>query len=337
MEQKSREQNTDLSTFTKAELFDRLTKANADNEALIEKINELNTRIEELTTPPHNDWHSWFYALLMILLNKFDSVDVDREVMLGIQAPRADFIVINEDKSVDLGLKIFSLFDKHNVAEFKSPDDALNMFTLWKGIGYVGFYLNHVKEKGKDIDISEVTLSFFRETKPDALFKELGGHIVDGPAKGIYYIKNWLVDIPIQIIVTRELEGDEYAGFRAISKKPKEEDVVAFMKKHGKESEVSSFVRAYADGVSKVDSDLMEELKGRYPEMSKTLMEIMEPEINERVSTAVSNDRRANLYLYVQNGTMTVDNAAKNAGISTDEFRSGMNNYINSQRQMQTV
>ena len=71
--------------------------------------------------------------------------------------------------------------------------------------------------------------------------------------------------------------------------------------------------------------------------MSKTLMEIMEPEINERVSTAVSNDRRANLYLYVQNGTMTVDNAAKNAGISTDEFRSGMNNYINSQRQMQTV
>lgn len=85
----------------------------------------------------------------MILLNKFDSVDVDREVMLGIQAPRADFIVVNEDKSVDLGLKIFSLFDKHNVAEFKSPDDALNMFTLWKGIGYVGFYLNHVKEKEK--------------------------------------------------------------------------------------------------------------------------------------------------------------------------------------------
>ena len=145
------------------------------------------------------------------------------------------------------------------------------------------------------------------------------------------------MDIPIQIIVTKELKGDEYAGFRAISTKPKEEDVVAFMKEHGKESEVSSFVRAYADGVSKVDSDLMEELKGRYPEMSKTLMEIMEPEINERVSTAVSNDRRANLYLYVQNGTMTVDNAAKNAGISTDEFRSGMNNYINSQRQMQTV
>ena len=326
MEQKPQEQNTDLSALTKAELIDRLTKADADNEAL-------KRRIEVLTTPPHNDWHSWFYALLMILLNKFDSVDVDREVMLGIQAPRADFIVVNEDRSVDLGLNIFSLFDKHNVAEFKSPDDALNMFTLWKGIGYVGFYLNHVKEKGKDIDISEVTLSLFRETKPDALFKELGDRIVDGPAKGIYYIKNWTCDIPIQIIVTRELEGDEYAGFRAISKKPKEEDVIAFMKEHRNESEVSSFVRAYADGISKVDSNLMEELKVRYPEMSKTLMEIMEPEINERIR----NHDRTNLYNYVQKGGMTIEFAANEAGISTDEFRSGMNDYINSQRQMRTV
>jgi len=49
------EQKAELSALTKDEL--------------IEKINELNTRIEELTTPPHNDWHSWFYALLMILGN----------------------------------------------------------------------------------------------------------------------------------------------------------------------------------------------------------------------------------------------------------------------------
>jgi len=178
-----------------------------------------------------------------------------------------------------------------------------------------------------------VTLSFFRESKPDALFKELGDHIVDGPAKGIYYIKNWLVDIPIQIIVTRELEGDEYAGFRAISKKPKEEDVVAFIKEHGKESKVASFVRAYADGVSKVDSDLIEELKGRYPEMSKTLMEIMEPEINERMR----NRDRTNLYLYVQDGDMMLENAARRAGITTDQFRTEMTAHGYHLPQAQTI
>ncbi len=33
------------------------------------------------------------------------------------------------------------------------------------------------------------------------------------------------------------------------------------MKEHGDESEISSFVKAYADGVSKVDSDLMEDIE----------------------------------------------------------------------------
>ena len=58
------------------------------------------------------------------------------------------------------------------------------------------------------------------------------------------------------------------------------------------------------------------------------------------VDEEIENTTRTNLYLYVQNGTMTVDNAAKNAGISTEEFRTGMNNYINSQQrqqQLQTV
>ena len=34
--------------------------------------------------------------------------------------------------------------------------------------------------------------------------------------------------------------------------------------------------------------------------------------------------RENNLYVYVRNGTMTMDNAALNAGITTDQFRSEM-------------
>ena len=164
--------------------------------------------------------------------------------MLGVQAPRADFIIIVEDdERIDLGLKIFSFFKKHDILEFKSPDDELNMFTLLKGVAYVFFYMNDVKEKGEDINMSEITLSFFREAKPVKLIKQLGKCVENGPSKGIYYIKNWEVNIPIQIVVTGELEGEEYAGFRAISKKPREEDVVAFIEEHGKDKEIASFVR----------------------------------------------------------------------------------------------
>ena len=298
------------------------------HDELVAIIKDLKAQLDTLLNPPPNDWHAWFYALLRITFHKYPTVDVLREVMLGVQAPRADFIIIVDDQKLNLGLKIFSFFKKHDILEFKSPDDELNMFTLWKGVGYVSFYLNDVKEKGKDIDMSEITLSFFRESKPVKLFEQLGKCIEKGPADGIYYIKNWEVNIPIQIVVTKELKGEEYAGFRAISKKPKEEDVLAFMKEHGNDKEIASFVKAFGDGVSKVDSDLMEEIKGRYPEMGKTLMQIMQPEIDEKINDAT----RTNLFLYVQDGAMNLDYAAKQANLTVDQFQTQMNEYVKSHK-----
>ena len=69
--------------------------------------------------------------------------------------------------------------------------------------------------------------------------------------------------------------------------------------------------------------------------MSKTLMEIMEPEINERVN----NTTRTNLYDYVQDGGMTIDYAARRAGISTDQFRTEMtaHGYQLPQETLQTM
>ena len=307
-------------------------------------IKKQQKQLDAFLNPPPNDWHAWFYALLRITFHKYPTVDVLREVMLGVQAPRADFIVIVEDQKLNLGLKIFSFFRKHDILEFKSPDDELNMFTILKGVAYVFFYMNDVKEKGKDIGMSEVTLSFFREAKPVKLFSQLGDCVEKGPADGIYYIKNWEVNIPIQVVVTGELKGEEYAGFRAISKKPKEDDVLAFMKEHGNDKEIASFVKAFGDGVSKVDSDLMEEIKGRYPEMGKTLMQIMQPEIDvvvkDAVDTAVTTARadehekttRTIYFTLVQDGDLTLERAAQKIGISVDQFQTQMNEYVKSRK-----
>ncbi len=103
------------------------------------------------------------------------------------------------------------------------------------------------------------------------------------------------------------------------------------MTKQETDSDVKALLRQFLEMLSKLDSDTVEEMNRRKPEMAKTWRDIF------GVDEEIENTTRTNLYLYVQNGTMTVDNAAKNAGISTEEFRSGMNNYINSQRQMQTV
>ena len=53
------------------------------------------------------------------------------------------------------------------------------------------------------------------------------------------------------------------------------------------------------------------------------------------VDQEIENTTRTNLYGYAQRGTMTIENAAQEAGITVDQFRTEMNNYINSQQQSQ--
>ena len=60
--------------------------------------------------------------------------------------------------------------------------------------------------------------------------------------------------------------------------------------------------------------------------MGKTLMQIMQPEIDEKVNTAIDNATRTNLFLYVQDGAMNLDYAAKQAKLSTADFSAAMTN-----------
>ena len=46
------------------------------------------------------------------------------------------------------------------------------------------------------------------------------------------------------------------------------------------------------------------------------------------VKDAVNDATRNNLFSYVQNGTMTLTNAATNAGLTVDQFQTQMNEYV---------
>ena len=100
---------------------------NMSEEERKQHIAKLKEELAKLEKPPHNDWHSWFHALLNLKLYKFlDKITIDPEPVLGVEPPRADFLILTEEEGLDLGLEVFQIFRKHNVIEFKSPDDELN-------------------------------------------------------------------------------------------------------------------------------------------------------------------------------------------------------------------
>ena len=201
-------------------------------------------------------------------------------------------------------------------------------------VAYAALFINRDR-----VSSDEVTLTLIRAAKPVQLFgvlKKAGAVIEEGPTKGIYIVKNWKVDFPIQIIVSTELKGEEYAIFRTISKKPSTDDIKLIMRWAENESDpvIKQFLRDYLEMLSEMDREVLNEAKGRDPEMAKAWREIF------GVDEEIENTTRTNLYNYVQKGGMTIEFAANEAGISTEEFQSGMNNYINSQQrqqQLQTV
>ena len=271
--------------------------------------------------PPQSDWHSWMDTLLHIMLHRYyPDVDIIREFVLGSQPQRADFIVLKEKSVIDLELKIFAVFRKHNIVEFKSPDDELSIEVLWKTVSYTGSYIDYMKDKDPVSD-NEVTITLIRGAKPIKLLKELSGH-VEQIEKGIYYIKNWKVDLPIQIIVTTELEGEEYAGIRAISKNPKEEDIKKVFENNKAETDpdMRKYYRAYWEISNKLTGEILEKVKRRNPEMAKTLMDLVRPEINAEFDELTRN----NLFTYVSDGVMPVEYAAKKAELTTADFIASM-------------
>ena len=287
----------------------------------IEEIKRLRARLEELEKPPQNDWHAWFLAMLNISLFPYlDKIKIESEHLLGVEPPRADFLIIEEEDDVDLGLDIFKIFRRHNIIEFKNPTDTLDRRTLRKVIGYGSYYISQSPHKD-DIKPEEVTLSIFRDTKPAELFRELGSRVIETDTKGIYHIEG-VTDLPFQIVVTGELEGKEYAGYRLITKKADVDDLEQIVRDSNGSTEqfVLNQYRAFFDKLALVNEEFIDKIKRRNDMKYNGWLDAFRPEIDKEIASVVED----NLFEYVNDGVMQIDYAARKANVTVDDFKKGM-------------
>ena len=338
-------ENTNITNITAPTDLSALTK-----EELIGIVESQRAEIAALDNPPPNDWHSMAYAMLHIILFRFKQVNIKHEFPLGAQPPRADFIVVDDNETIDLDSAVFKIFRKTNIIEFKSPDDELSEQVLWKVVGYASLYIAKY-----GVDDCDITITLLRDTKPVKLLKELADFVELGDANdtddaddangdnGIYYIKDWKVGFPIQIVVTSSLKGKENTGFRAISKNPRIEDIEQLLRdvSEAKDTDLIGWFRDFLDLFSRLDSETVEEMKRRDPDMARTWRDIfgVDAEISNARADERANTTRTNLYTYVQDGDMMLENAARRAGLTEEQFRTEMTNhgYRVPQESLQTV
>ena len=239
-------------------------------------------------------WHSGFVAAVDLELsaNRNDLI-YEREYNLNTKPLAIDLLVIKKDRAVQIENEIGRIFLGHNILEYKSPEDHLNIDTFYKSEAYAALYKsygNAVDERRAD----DITVSIVREARPEGLFRYFKDHGigVESSYQGIYHIQG-NVWFPTQIIVTRELVGESHTWLKALSDKLKKEQLKSLLEHM--EGLNQKLERELADAVLEVsvraNQKIVEELKGD-ESMCQALLEIMEPEINKIVVEATERVRK---------------------------------------------
>lgn len=178
--------------------------------------------------------------------------------------------------------EIGKLFRGHNIVEYKSPEDHMDIDTFYKTGAYGCLY----KASGKSVDerrADDITITMIRDSKPEGLFRYFEDHHikVTNPYMGIYYIADAVL-FPTQIIVGRELTQKSHSWLKALSDKVQEQELKELLESIS--SLTQKFDRELADSVLEVsikaNQQLIEQLRGGNS-MCQALLEIMEPEINK--------------------------------------------------------
>ena len=230
-------------------------------------------------------WHPGFVAAMNLEFAKDrERLIFEKEYNLNTKPLEIDLLVIRKDSSVRISNEIGSLFKGHNIMEYKSPEDGLDIDDFYKAGAYASLY----KSYGRTADAvkaDDVTVSLVREAKPEGLFRYFKEHSypVSNPYRGIYYIEGKVL-FPTQIIVTKELEEESHIWLGALSERMKKQSMVNLLKSVDRLTEKAD--KEFADSVLEVsieaNKQLIEELIQGDGDMCQALMEIMEPQLQLR-------------------------------------------------------
>lgn len=226
-------------------------------------------------------WHPGFVAAMNLEFAQDRSgLIFEKEYNLNTKPLEIDLLVIKKDPAVKISNEIGDLFRGHNIMEYKSPEDGLDIDAFYKAGAYAGLYKSY-GETTDAIKADDVTVSLVREARPTGLFRYFREHhyTVLNPYRGIYYVEGAVL-FPTQIVVTGELDEVSHIWLSALSERMEEQEMVRLLESAGKLSGKAD--KEFADSVLEVsigaNKHVIQKLIGD-DSMCQALMEIMEPQL----------------------------------------------------------
>lgn len=193
---------------------------------------------------------------------------------------------MKKKKGIEIKNEVGKLFRKHNILEYKSPKDSMNVSTFLKVMAYAYLYKTYEKHVD-DIKLEEITITLVREVKPEKLFCWLreNGYQISERYQGIFYIRKESC-FPIQIVISKMLSKKNQKWLTLLNSNLDEEDVkrvVSQVELLTKKSE-----KMFGDSVLQValkeNEKLFEKMRKENKDMCDALRKLMEPEMKEALA-----------------------------------------------------
>lgn len=229
-------------------------------------------------------WHPAFVAAMNLeFADNRENLIFEKEYNLNTKPLEIDLLIIKKETNIPIKNEIGHIFKGHNIIEYKSPADQLDIDTFYKSSTYACLY----KSYGKTLNerkADDITVSIVRDSKPRKLLKYLNAHgfSISMPHKGIYYV-NEKVLFSTQIIVTKELAEGNHTWLRVLSQNVKTNDAQKLLSNLQQLKRKTD--REMADSILKVMIDANRQLLKKWKgddSMFEYLMEIVEPQIRLR-------------------------------------------------------
>lgn len=205
----------------------------------------------------------------------------DPEYSLSREPLRIDLLVIKKKPETVIKNEIGTFFLGHNIIEYKSPDDSVNIDTFYKVLSYACLYKADTGAVDEILD-TDITVSLIRERKPLKLLGQLAEkyHVIQ-EGKGIYRIYGML--FPMQVIVAKELDQQRHVWLKSLTRNmdisQAEMLLDSFDSLDGEEARAKAGV--VVNLVSDINSAIFEQIVSGGDRMSEALKKLVLPELGE--------------------------------------------------------
>ena len=258
-------------------------------------------------------WHPAFVAGLMIEFEgEEEKMLFESEYQLGTKPKEIDVLIIKKNAEEPIEKNIGRIFRKHNIVEYKSPEDYLSIDDFYKVYGYACFYKSDAKSEN-GISADEITISFVCKGYPYKLAKHLkkqrGLEIVRFD-KGIYYITGDI--IAMQLIVTSRLAKEQNFWLSNLTDDIREPEQMQEVSAEYQKHRGDKWYRSVMNIIVQANREYFKE--GR--EMCEAIRELWQEEFDE----AREEGALLALISLVRDNLLSLDEAVKRSKLSKEEF-----------------